>query len=204
MTEIPTTIGPGDEELMSRMAGGDAAAFEVFYDRHASLLWGLAVRIVGNPTEAQDVLQDALVLIWERAAAYDPRLGKPLSWAVTLTRHKAVDRLRSTRRREQLATSEVPLPQTVDPTGNPAAASSVAEASGAVLAALGRLPVAQRQALELAFFGGLSQTEIAVRLGEPLGTVKARIRRGMLQLRAEVMAYAPDSARIPHESQHPK
>jgi len=204
MSEVRATTEPGDETLMSRIASGDASAFELFYQRHAGLLWGLALRILGNPADAEDVVQEALVLIWERAAAYQPRLGRPLSWAVTLTRNKAVDRLRSALRREQLAASDLPLPSTVDPAGDPAAASSVAEASGAVVVALGRLPAAQRQALELAFFGGLSQTEIAARLGEPLGTIKARIRRGMLQLRTEVMAHAPDAAGISNDSRLPE
>ncbi len=203
MSEICTTTEPGDEALLARMAGGDGAAFEAFYDRHAALLWGLAMRILGNSAEAEDVLQDAFVLIWERAAAYDPRLGRPLSWAVALTRNKAVDRLRSLRRREQVAATVLSLPPTVESAGDPAAASSIAEASDAVVAALGRLPAAQRQALELAFFSGLSQTEIASKLGQPLGTIKARIRRGMLQLRVEVMAHAPHFKDAPGNSPPP-
>jgi RNA polymerase sigma-70 factor (ECF subfamily) len=173
-----------DESLFSRMAAGDAEAFAAFYDRHESLFFGLAVRILWDESEAEDVLQDAAVLMWERVPLYKPELGRPLSWAIAVLRNKALDRLRANRRRAESldrATSEL---QSTERHG-------VAEGTGGMgresleLArqCLEELPTDQREALRLAYFGGLTQSEIAERLGQPLGTIKARIRRGMLAMR---------------------
>ena len=179
-----------DPELLACIARGEVEAFEGFYDRHASLLYAVAFRVLGDAAEAEDAVQDALVLVWERATSYDPRLGKPLSWAVTLVRNKAVDRLRGRARREAVA----PAPGEPEPL-TPAAVAEQAETAAAVVAALGRLAFEQRQAIELAYFGGLSQTEIAARLGEPLGTIKARMRRGMLELRGTLAGFCDDEDR---------
>jgi RNA polymerase sigma-70 factor (ECF subfamily) len=145
----------------------------------------LATRILADAKEAEDVLQEVFVQLWDKAARFDPAQGRPLAWVLTLTRHKAIDRLRSTQRRRATLVEE-----TGDGPDHAAPGATAAELVGGgeqaelVRAALGRLPLAQRRAIELAFFDGLSQTEIAVRLNEPLGTIKARIRRGMLQLRS--------------------
>jgi RNA polymerase sigma-70 factor (ECF subfamily) len=184
MNRAEQLAGLDDEELFSRVAGGDAEAFATFYDRHASLLFSVAVRIVGQDTDAEDVLQDAAVLIWERAPQYDRALGRPLSWAVTLTRNKAIDRVRSTRRKLSLLSEIAEEATAVGSVGDPQPGSGVCQdLASLVRSALKGLAEDQQRAIELAFFGGLSQSEIAERLGEPLGTVKARIRRGMLHLR---------------------
>ena len=177
----------GDIELLQRIASGDSAALGEFYDRHSSLLFTLAARIVADPKEAEDVLQEVFVQLWDKASQFDSTQGRPLAWVLTLTRHKAIDRLRSTQRRRTRL-----VEQTDDNFEQPAPSASAAENAGAaeqgeiIRAALARLPVHQRRAIELAFFDGLSQTEVAAALNEPLGTVKARIRRGMLKLRAEL------------------
>lgn len=175
-------VDGADEALFARVAGGDAEAFAAFYDRHAGLLYGVALKVLLSETDAEDVLQDAAVLIWERAPDYRAELGRPLSWAVTLVRNKAIDRLRSLKRRSHLLervageATEV-APELAD------RAALASEQSAAVARTLGSLPPDQRRAIELAFFGGLSQSEIAEHLTEPLGTIKARIRRGMLAMR---------------------
>jgi RNA polymerase sigma-70 factor (ECF subfamily) len=174
-----------DEALLNRIAEGDAAAFASFYDRHSNLLFSIATHVLRDDREAEDVLQEAMVLLWERATTYDHSLGKPLSWVVTLTRNKAIDRLRSLKRRQH-RTSQ-PLDELESVLADPAASASDSamsrESAGLVRAALVTLPGEQRQAIELAFFRGLSHFEIADRLRVPLGTIKARIRRGMLFLR---------------------
>ena len=174
-----------DEELLSRMARGDVDAFGLFYDRHSSLLFGLAVKILCDHHEAEEVLQEALVLIFERAPTYDAALGKPLSWAVTVTRNKSIDRLRGLQRKRRLlnevaSKAEVQCSEAIN---DPVQKALEGESVGAIHNALAQLPVEQRRAIELAFLGGLTHSEIAERLGDPLGTVKARIRRGMLFLR---------------------
>lgn len=169
---------PPDVELLTRIARGEGEAFAGFYDRHSSLFYALILRILRNEREAEDVLQEACLLIWERAAHYDPRLGKPLSWAITLIRNKAIDRLRSVRRQEQLhdeISDDLPA---VSEAGEPAGDEAVL-----IRRAMAELSPEQRQAIELAFFSGLTHLEIAAKLGAPAGTIKARIRRGMMTMR---------------------
>jgi RNA polymerase sigma-70 factor (ECF subfamily) len=175
-----------EAELLARVARGDTDAFGALYDLHAGVLFSLALRILRNRATAEEVLQDVFCQIWEKAGAYDPKLGKPLTWTVTLMRDKAVDRLRSANRRAPLFD-----PGAVDPdTEAEVTAENFLEATNSVLsheagaarAALASLPQDQRQAIEMAFFDGLTQTEIAAALNQPLGRMKASIRRGMLQL----------------------
>jgi RNA polymerase sigma-70 factor (ECF subfamily) len=181
---LTTRVARSDAELFARIRAGDAAAFAEFYDRHAGLLFGIALKVLASETEAEEVFQDACVAIWERAPLHDPAGGQPLGWAVTLVRNRAIDRLRSVRRKAELIEAA-----TVEAEIGAAGASDAAEeaisteAAGAVHGALRSLSAEQRQAVELAFFRGLTQQEIAAQLGQPLGTIKARIRRGMLALR---------------------
>jgi RNA polymerase sigma-70 factor (ECF subfamily) len=155
------------------------------------VLTGVAARILYDPRDVEDTLQETFLQVWERAAVYEAALGSPLTWLVTLTRHRCIDRLRALQRRSRALeslTEETPEPATApDATG---AGALLAEDGVRVREALKQLPAEQTQAIELAFFGGLTQTQIAERLGEPLGTVKARIRRGLLKLR-ELLAAAP-------------
>jgi len=173
-----------EAELLARVARGDTDAFSALYDLYAGALFGLALRILRNHTAAEEVLQDVFCQIWKKAGAYDLKLGKPLTWAVTLTRNKAVDRLRSTNRRapsfDPGTEAEVAAENFLPEATNPVVSHETASMARAALASL---PKDQLQAIEMAFFGGLTQTEIAAALNQPLGTVKALIRRGMLQLR---------------------
>lgn len=193
-TMVPSTMAasphaesacvPEDAVLFARLQGGDTAAFAEFYDRHAPLLYGVALKILGQEQDAEDVLQDAAVQIWERAPQYRPELGQPLSWAVALTRNKAIDRLRSVRRRTEVLESAAAEPAAA-PASEPASPlrAMAAETGDMIRKGLQMLSMEQREAIELAFLGGLTQQEIAARLGQPLGTIKARIRRGMLALK---------------------
>lgn len=174
-----------DAELIRRMAGGGVDAFAEFYDRHSTLLLSIAVKVLRDVHEAEEVLQDAARLVWENAPLYNPSLGKPASWAVVITRNKAIDRLRVLERKsaainkliEDAAADFLTQPHRMP-------GEALANETGDLLrSALAALPAEQRVAIELAFFTGLSQTEIATQLGQPLGTIKARIRRGMLTMR---------------------
>ncbi len=179
-----TTSETSDELLLERIAGGDTESFGLFYDRHASLLLGVAVKVLDNPADGEDALQDALTQLWERSPRYDRSLGKPLSWAITLVRNKAIDRLRSRQRKAavfQEMDQAPPDPAVSDP--SPGHGTVIEETGHLIRRALETLPSDQPQAIELAFFGGLSHLEIAAQLSAPLGTIKARIRRGMLTLR---------------------
>ena len=171
--------------LLRQIGQGDRRSFEALYDRFAGVLFSTAYRVLNNQEAAEDVLQDVFVQIWEKAPLYDPARGKPMTWAVTLTRNKAIDRLRSTQRRNRLGDDlqheSESLTQFDDRSSFDAVSS--AETAKLVREAIGKLSRDQREAIELAFFSSLTQTEIAERLGEPLGTVKARIRRGMMRLR---------------------
>lgn len=173
-----------EAELLVRISRGDQEAFGQFYDRLSGCLFSFAMRILRNETAAEDVLQEVFLQIWERASTYNPELGKPLTWAVTLVRYRAIDRIRANQRGQNLieaATREFGLATQF--AGSADGAMMGRETAERVRGAMAKLPADHRQAIEMAFFGGLSQTEIAAALGAPLGTVKTHIRRGMLQLR---------------------
>ncbi len=172
-------------ELLRRTGVGDRQSFEQLYERFSGVLFSTAYRVLNNQQAAEDVLQDVFVQIWEKAPLYDPARGKPLTWAVTLTRNKAIDRLRGLQRRNRLHDDVEKQSATMEQFDDRSSLDAVngVERAQMVKAAIGKLSREQREALELAFFSGLTQTEIAERLGEPLGTIKARIRRGMMRLR---------------------
>lgn len=177
-----------DAALLARVARGDQDAFAALYDRLSGLLNATSRRILGDTAEADDVVHDSFVSIWEEAAAFDPSRGSVVAWALTLARHRALDRLRSRIRRGELPATSIPS----DLRCHEAAASEVplaadlAERADLVRSALGDLPPEQHRALELAFFSGLSHDQIAARLASPPDTIKARIRRGLLALRDRV------------------
>jgi RNA polymerase sigma-70 factor (ECF subfamily) len=172
-------------ELLRRIGAGDLSSFEELYRRFGGMLFATIIRILKHQEAAEDVLQDVFLQIWEKAPLYDPVRGKPLTWIVTLARNKAIDRLRSTQRSHRLHSEVEREAQAFDPTeeNNSADALEAVEKGQLVREAVQKLSKDQREAISLAFFSGLTQTEIAERLGEPLGTVKARIRRGMMRLR---------------------
>ncbi len=172
-------------ELLARIGKRDRASFEQLYDRLSAVLFSIAYRVLNDQAAAEDVLQDVFIQIWDKASRYDPARGKPLTWAVTLTRNKSIDRLRSAQRRHRLQ-DEMEREQSVhEATGGRGFLDAVeaGEKNESVRQAVRQLSDAQREAIEMAFFRGLTQAEIAQQLDEPLGTVKARIRRGMMKLR---------------------
>ena len=172
-------------ELLKRIAQGDRQSFEQFYDRFSRVLFTVAYRLLGNQEAAEDVLQEVFVQIWDKAPRYDPSRGKPLTWAITLTRYRAIDLLRSLRRRGQLyddAKQEAQAEEQFDDRSSFLAVAA-GERHAFVREAIEKLPSDQREAIELAFFSSLTHAEIAERLIQPLGTIKARIRRGLIRLR---------------------
>ena len=188
VAENPPTADERNREqaaLLAAMARGDKAALARLYDLLAKPLYSLAFRVLNDAGEAQDVVQDVFLQIWHKAATYDTGRGSVFAWAATLIRNRAIDRVRMrTRRAELLAESAPDLqPAAVGGEADSAASLWVREKAGAVRTALAQLAPEQQKAIELAFFSGLTQQEIAARLNEPLGTVKARIRRGLLKLR---------------------
>ncbi|MFN0066100.1 MAG: sigma-70 family RNA polymerase sigma factor [Limisphaerales bacterium] len=192
---MPESASPSrllvEPALLQRVGAREAVAFGELYDRAAPTLTGVAARMLFDSRDVEDVLQDVFLQVWERAAVYEPALGSPLAWLVTLTRNRCLDRLRALRRRSRaLEPMGENTPEPVAPDPHAATRAVAADEAARVRVALAGLPAEQRDVLDLAFFGGLTQTEIAGRLGKPLGTVKARIRRGLLRLR-ETLEDAP-------------
>jgi RNA polymerase sigma-70 factor (ECF subfamily) len=175
-----------DRELMRRLAAGDQSAFTSFYQRQAPLLFSVIYNIVQDRKEAEDVVQDAFVQMWKKAASYDSARSSLSTWSVMIARNKAIDRLRS-RQRYARATEAAAIEDNIRSTGLAEEKANEQifhnDARDRIVAALGKIGEAQREAIQLAFFSGLTQVQIAERLAAPLGTVKARIRRGLLALR---------------------
>ena len=174
-----------DIELIQKIGTGDRASFEEFYRRYAALIYSTALRVLNQQSDAEDVMQDVMFMIWEKSPMFDSTRGKPLTWAITMTRNKAIDRLRSIQRRLRLQ-DEVEKEASQSPYFTEQAPTSSLEAteqSRMVRSAVMKLNKEQREVIELSYFGGMTQQEIAARIQSPIGTVKARIRRGMLRLK---------------------
>jgi len=172
------------------MAEGDRDAFKQFYDRYARQVYPLILRIVRDASDAADVLQDVFWETWQSAASYDPGRGTAEAWIFTRARTRAIDRVRAVRRRGETFVAPVDeglAAAAPDPGGD--AAERMGDRD-LVLGALSQLSDVQREVLALAYYGGLTQTEIAERLKQPLGTVKTRIRLGLTRLR-EVLERGP-------------
>lgn len=170
------------QESIAAVARGDQAALSRLYDDTSGLVYGLVLRILRDDGAAEEVTLDVYQQVWRRAATYDAERGRPSTWLLTIARSRAIDRLRATARERGRETLEV-HPDLVDPAADPGAATEGEERRRQVLDALATLPPEQRQAIDLAFFSGLTHVEVAERLGEPLGTIKTRIRTGMIRLR---------------------
>jgi len=186
-SEMPRTLE--DQQLMARIANGDQSAFSLLYDRLSGPLYSLALKMLGDAAEAEDALQEACLQIWRRASAYDPKHSSVFSWAVLLTRGKVIDRLRARGRRFRVVATSIEDEATPMETSEASTAETAADAldrnetARHVRSILGSLPPDQREAIQMAFFSGLAHHDIAKQLNQPLGTVKARIRRGLLRLR---------------------
>ena len=177
-------------ETMQRMADGDAAALASVYDHHIRTVYGLAMRILQNQDDAEDVVQEVFAQAWSQAKRYDGTRGSVASWLLTITRSRTIDRLRSRRTKPELnpAGGDDAVVELPDPAGGAERNLLTAESVSALRTALHALPLLQRVAIELAYFEGLTQAKIAERLEQPLGTVKTRIRTGLLKLRETLTA----------------
>jgi RNA polymerase sigma-70 factor (ECF subfamily) len=171
-----------DIALLGRVIARDGRAIGELYDRHSRLLYGLILRILRNRSEAEEVLQEVFVQVWTRADTYHVELGAPVAWLVGIARNRAIDQIRSNSVRARTAES-TPLPPPVE---TPEARAVMSEQQRAVARALGTLPLEQRELIEHAYFQGLTQSELAERFHLPLGTVKTRVRTGMMTLRREL------------------
>jgi RNA polymerase sigma-70 factor (ECF subfamily) len=190
MAETSTAQQMVDQEMIARIGRRDQSAFSALYDRLNGPLYSLAMKMLGDPAEAQDALQDVFLQIWSRARTYDPEQSSVFSWAVLLTRSRVIDRLRARDRRLRVVvgfTAENKVAEATDASTVESVADTANKKDEAahVRSLLNNLPEDQRQAIELAFFGHRTHHEIAAQLGQPLGTVKARIRRGLLKLREQ-------------------
>jgi RNA polymerase sigma-70 factor, ECF subfamily len=180
-----TSSGRTDEQIMSALAQRDLSALEEFYERYSRVAYSLAYRIVGDRGTAEDVVQDAFLSVWRQAATYRSERGKARTWLMSIVHHRSIDRLRS----GASATNTIPydeLPEKSDEAQVPSiwqqAWNNVR--GDVVRRALERLPAEQRKSIELAYFSGYSQSEIAALMGVPLGTVKGRMRIGLQKLRS--------------------
>ena len=165
---------------------GRAEALEALYDRYAGVCYGLALRILGDRQDAEEVVQDTFVSLWRRAGTYDPRQGRPYSWLFKITRNRAIDELRrkgSSRKPPQVLQVQPEVTRGPDSVEEAAGAS---ELRATVVGALEELPPDQREVLEMAYMEGLSQREISEHTGIPLGTVKTRTRLALKKLRASL------------------
>lgn len=189
MTADVRTSSDGDDALLRRVAAGDEHALGALYDRWSPLVFSLCVHILGDDDEAEEAVEETFWQAWRQAGRYDTARGAVSTWLTTIARTRALDRLRATRRRKEEAMSDLSqtkrtvVEETARRGDDPARGAEVAERRALVRQALLALPAEQREVLELAYFRGLSQTEIAEHTGQPLGTIKTRVRLAMEKLR---------------------
>jgi RNA polymerase sigma-70 factor, ECF subfamily len=189
-----TADARSDQDLILAMRSGDESALAALYDRHSPVILGVLMRLMRERADAEAVLLEAFLQASRSADRFDPHRSNVLSWLMMIARTRALDALRTTARQHTLmplALDDVPQTQLAQPlaTSDPLTAMAQHEQEVAVRQALIMLPPPQREAIELAFFLGLTHPEIASRLGEPLGTIKSRIRGGLLKLRAPLLAH---------------
>jgi RNA polymerase sigma-70 factor (ECF subfamily) len=169
----------GLKQLIVRVRQGDQTALGSLYDQTSRLVYGLALRVLGDPEDAEEVTMDVYMQVWKRASDYDESRGSPIAWLLTLGRSRAIDRLRSSaraRRQDDAFT-------VVEDTTTPHQDIEISERRRFVHQARATLSPEQREAIEIAYFSGLSHFEIADKLGQPVGTIKTRIRSGMIRLK---------------------
>lgn len=172
-----------DSTLIERMMAGDEGALSAIYDRYSAMLFGMLVRILRDEQAAEEVLQDIFMQLWRNAAQFDAQRGALSSWLLVIGRNRAISRLRGKASREVLEEEDGDYANVFVSAQNLEDEASRAQLRNNITAALGSLPAEQRQAVELAYFEGMTQSEIASRTGAPLGTVKTRVRTAMQSLK---------------------
>ena len=190
--DIPANAA--DQALLARVSGGDAAALRTLYDVCAGRAMSIAYRVLASRSEAEEVVQETFVQVWRQAATYDASRGGAMAWIATIVRSRALDRLRSRAASERAVARSEDDPDSQPTAPAPAELAAQRELRAQVMAALAALPVEQRSAIELAYYEGLSHSEIAARLGDPLGTVKTRVRLGLAKLASVLGAHRPGGA----------
>ncbi len=181
MKPEPEQAAQSDAELLRAIAQGDEAALAQIYDRYAPTLFGMMLRILHSRAEAEDVLQEVFLQVWQHASQFDEERGRPFTWLATIAHSRAIDRLRSLDSRQRAATRAAF--EHAEEQGDAVDDVFRMERTEVVRRALNEIPEGQKQVLLLAYFEGLTQSEIAERTKEPLGTVKTRMRSGLIKLR---------------------
>jgi RNA polymerase sigma-70 factor, ECF subfamily len=192
----PNFVDLSDVDLIGRASEGDARALEVLYDRYSRVVFSFALRIVGDPQVAEEVLQEVFFRAWQQGSAFKVARGSFITWLLSITHNMAIDEVRRRRRRPQKADSESPeevLAAVPDTSTDVEEEVWLGSLRATILAALENLPPAQRDAIEMAYFQGLTQREISERLNQPLGTIKTRMRLGLQKLREQLGAELTDS-----------
>ena len=181
-----TRVTLADEELIQLMRQGDAQAFEVIYERHASAAFSLAYRMTGRRGAAEDVVQEAFLSLWRSGARYDRTRGSVRTWVLGIVHHRAIDSLRRNLRHDKHRASDEGIEERFEAKDRTDLQAARSEEAAEVRTALAALPDEQSRAIELAYFGGFSHSEIATMLETPVGTVKGRIRLGLEKLRGQL------------------
>ena len=190
---VASSTDDADRDVLARVSNGELDALQDLYDRYRTMAYSIALRITADASLAEDVVQDAFLGAWRNAARYVEGRGSVKTWLLSIVHHRAIDAVRRRRPTSELPEAEAPPPPalTLPDIWKEVAGNLDREAIAAALATLSDV---QREAIELAYFGGLTQIEIADRTGAPLGTVKSRVRLGLLAMRAELTGEAPDSS----------
>jgi RNA polymerase sigma-70 factor (ECF subfamily) len=189
---VASSTDDADRDVLARVSNGELDALQDLYDRYRTMAYSIALRITADASLAEDVVQDAFLGAWRNAARYVEGRGSVKTWLLSIVHHRAIDAVRRRRPTSELPEAQAPPPPalTLPDVWKEVAGNLDREA---IAAALATLSVVQREAIELAYFGGLTQVEIADRTGAPLGTVKSRVRLGLLAMRAELTGEAADA-----------
>ena len=177
MSGIQAPEHKDDAALIARMRAGDQSAMADLYDRYSGVVYGVALRVLANTTAAEDVVQEIFLQLWRNPQAFDAERGRLAPWLAVIARNRAIDHLRKRPAEDDI--DELPISTGVDLESDSAQKLAIEKVRGV----LAQLPPEQRKALEMAYFEGMTHTEIASKTGEPLGTIKTRIRTGLLALR---------------------
>jgi RNA polymerase sigma-70 factor, ECF subfamily len=184
-----------DEDLIQLMRHGDAQAFEMIYERHSTAAFSLAYRMVGRRGTAEDVVQEAFLSLWRSGARYDHTRGSVRTWVLGIVHHRAIDALRRSMVHDKRRASDEGIEERFEAKERTDVQAARREEATGVRSALATLPEEQSKAIELAYFGGFSHSEIATMLEMPIGTVKGRIRLGLEKLRGQLGQFAEVTAR---------